>query len=404
MLSQVHPVSATLLVRVASSVVLLGMLAACSTPDMPGARRQGSVYAGSGRYYPPPGTSDDPWGPYVREASARYGVPEQWIRAVMRQESDGHEQAVSSAGAMGLMQIMPDTYDDLRRRHALGDDPFEPHDNIMGGAAYIRELYDRYGAPGFLAAYNAGPSRLDDYLGGGDPLPDETVDYVAAIAPRLSSSVRMTGPLAAYAQADNGTRSTASNFDQASVRPIMSSPVGGACDPNAAYDPDRRCAPARLADAPVAAAVYQGCDVDAAYDSSRACSRTAGNAASGVPTAIASQSSLYRPMTSVAPAGVPAESMSRSGTAAVVGGIWAIQVGAFSSPMQARAAATGVHDALADLLGTARIELRPTSPFGSQILYRAQLGNLSVDAASAACARLAAEQQPCMIVAPGQAS
>ena len=102
------------------------MLAACSTPYMPRARQHGSVYAGSSRYYPPPGKSDDPWGPYVREASARYGVPEQWIREVMRQESDGHEQAVSSAGAMGLMQIMPDTYDDLRQRHGLGDDPFEP--------------------------------------------------------------------------------------------------------------------------------------------------------------------------------------------------------------------------------------------------------------------------------------
>ena len=78
-------------------------------------------------------------------------MPEQWIREVMRQESDGQEQVVSSAGAMGLMQIMPDTFDELRQRHALGGDPFEPHDNIMAGAAYIREMYDRYGAPGFLA-------------------------------------------------------------------------------------------------------------------------------------------------------------------------------------------------------------------------------------------------------------
>jgi soluble lytic murein transglycosylase-like protein len=79
-------------------------------------------------------------------------VPEQWIREVMRQESDGQEQVVSSAGAMGLMQIMPDTFDELRQRYTLGGDPFEPHDNIMAGAAYIREMYDRYGAPGFLAA------------------------------------------------------------------------------------------------------------------------------------------------------------------------------------------------------------------------------------------------------------
>ncbi|MBV9250354.1 MAG: transglycosylase SLT domain-containing protein, partial [Acetobacteraceae bacterium] len=61
-------------------------------------------YAGPARYYPPPGTPDDPWGPYVRQASDRHRVPDEWIRAVMRQESGGDEQAVSSAGAMGLMQ------------------------------------------------------------------------------------------------------------------------------------------------------------------------------------------------------------------------------------------------------------------------------------------------------------
>jgi D-alanyl-D-alanine carboxypeptidase len=409
MSSQVHPVSAAALLvrpRVASSAVLLCVLAACSNPYMPRADQHSSVYAGPSRYYPPPGPSDDPWGPYVREASARYGVPEQWIREVMRQESDGEEQAVSSAGAIGLMQIMPDTYDDLRQRHALGDDPFEPHNNIMGGAAYIRELYDRYGAPGFLAAYNAGPSRLDDYLGGGDPLPDETVNYVASIAPRLAASVRMTGPLAVYAEAENGTRSAAANIGQANAPLTMPSTAGEACDPDAAYDPDRPCpSTTTLADAPVAAAAYQGCSANTAYDSSRSCSRTAGNAAFGVPTAIASKSSLYQPMASVAPANVPAASMPRSSSStAVISGIWAIQVGAFSSPIRARAAATGVHDTLADLLSTARIELLPTSPFGGQILYRAQLGNLSANAASAACARLEAEQQPCMIVAPGQES
>jgi D-alanyl-D-alanine carboxypeptidase len=69
-------------------------------------------------------------------------VPDQWTREVMRQESDGQEQAVSSAGAMGLMQIMPETFDDLRQRYGLGSDPFEPHDNITAGAAYIREMYD----------------------------------------------------------------------------------------------------------------------------------------------------------------------------------------------------------------------------------------------------------------------
>ncbi len=186
--------------RVALALGLLCVLAACSSGHGPTAHRHGGAYAGPTRYYPPPGPAEDPWGPYIRKAAGRYGVPERWIREVMRQESAGQEQAVSSAGAMGLMQIMPDTFDSLRRRYALGNDPFEPRDNIMAGTAYIREMYDRYGAPGFLAAYNAGPSRLDNYLVGSDLLPDETVNYVAAIAPRLGSSVALTGPLAAYGQ------------------------------------------------------------------------------------------------------------------------------------------------------------------------------------------------------------
>ena len=62
-------------------------------------------------YYPPPGPPEDPWGPYIREAAGRYGVPEQWVRAVMQQELGGQEQAVSPVGAMGLMQVMPATYD-----------------------------------------------------------------------------------------------------------------------------------------------------------------------------------------------------------------------------------------------------------------------------------------------------
>ena len=127
-------------------------------------------------YYPPPGPPEDPWGPYIREAAGRYGVPEQWVRAVMQQESGGQEQAVSPVGAMGLMQVMPATYDGLRARYGLGDDPYDPHNNILAGTAYIREMYDRFGAPGFLAAYNAGPDRVDGYLAGAASLPDETVE------------------------------------------------------------------------------------------------------------------------------------------------------------------------------------------------------------------------------------
>src|SRR6478735_2031378 len=65
------------------------------------------------------------------------------------------------------------------------DDPFDPHDNILAGVAYMREMYDIYGSPGFLAAYNAGPSRLDDYLANNRALPDETRRYVAMIGPDI---------------------------------------------------------------------------------------------------------------------------------------------------------------------------------------------------------------------------
>ena len=91
----------------------------------------------------------------------------------------------SSAGAMGLMQVMPETYDELQGRYSLGDDPFDPHDNILAGTAYLREMYDIYGSPGFLAAYNAGPRRLDDYLSNNRALPDETRRYVAMIGPNI---------------------------------------------------------------------------------------------------------------------------------------------------------------------------------------------------------------------------
>ncbi|MDH6234835.1 hypothetical protein M2281_005456 [Mesorhizobium soli] len=123
---------------------------------------------------------------YVAEASKRFGVPIAWIRAVMRQESDSNVRAVSGAGARGLMQIMPETWEELRARWSLGHDPFDPRDNILAGTAYLRQLHDRFGAPGFLAAYNAGPARYAAYLSG-RPLPAETRAYVAVLAPVVGS-------------------------------------------------------------------------------------------------------------------------------------------------------------------------------------------------------------------------
>lgn len=124
----------------------------------------------------------DPFAVYIDEAAQRFGIPAAWIRAVMRVESAGDVRAISSAGAMGLMQIMPETWAELRIRHRLGRDPYNPRDNILAGAAFLREMYDRYGSPGFLAAYNAGPGRYEEYLAG-RPLPAETRAYVATLIP-----------------------------------------------------------------------------------------------------------------------------------------------------------------------------------------------------------------------------
>jgi len=127
----------------------------------------------------------DPFADFVTDASHRFGIPERWIRAVMRVESDGELRARSRKGAMGLMQIMPETWRDLRARYGLGADPYDPHDNILAGAAYLRDIHDRYGTPGFLAAYNVGPGRYEGHLATGRALPDETRESVAKLAPMI---------------------------------------------------------------------------------------------------------------------------------------------------------------------------------------------------------------------------
>jgi hypothetical protein len=186
-----------LAVRSVASVSVLSILAACAghTPTVTSgltATQEAAVYRSHAKAnYAPPGPPTDPWGPYVFEASKRFDVPDLWIREVMRVESGGYqfrasgELTTSPVGAMGLMQLMPETYDEMRGRYALGDDAFDPHNNILAGAAYIREMYDAFGSPGFLAAYNAGPARLADYLTRNRGLPDETRRYVYMIGSRI---------------------------------------------------------------------------------------------------------------------------------------------------------------------------------------------------------------------------
>ncbi|GAN88102.1 lytic transglycosylase [Komagataeibacter intermedius TF2] len=135
-----------------------------------------------------------PFETYVAEAATRANIPPAWIAAVMRAESTGDASAVSPKGAMGLMQIMPGTWRELRHALNLGADPYDPHDNIAAGAAYLRWLHERYGDAGFLAAYNAGPGRYEQLLTSGKMLPDETKKYVSRVT-RLLHGVSVDGTI-----------------------------------------------------------------------------------------------------------------------------------------------------------------------------------------------------------------
>lgn len=160
----------------------------------------------------------DRWSNYIAEASDRFGVPEEWIRRVIRAESGGRttlngNPITSRAGAMGLMQLMPRTWAEMRVTHRLGPDPHDPRDNILAGTAYLRAMYVRFGYPGLFAAYNAGPSRYAEHLAIGRRLPAETVAYVAAVGgtsrrrpATLSEKPRSSGVFVAPSDAkSNGT-------------------------------------------------------------------------------------------------------------------------------------------------------------------------------------------------------
>ncbi len=133
------------------------------------------------------------WRPFTTEASQRFGLPVAWIERVMQVESGGRTMLegrpiVSRAGAMGLMQLMPGTWAEMRVALGLGGDPFDPRDNILAGTAYLRRMYERFGYPGMFAAYNAGPGRYAAYLAGRQPLPRETIAYLAAVAGERSNA------------------------------------------------------------------------------------------------------------------------------------------------------------------------------------------------------------------------
>lgn len=111
----------------------------------------------------------------IARAARRHGLPPALVKAVVRAESNFQPHALSNKGAQGLMQLMPETAEDLGV-----DDPFRAEDNVYGGTRYLRAMHDRFGDWQLaLAAYNAGPGAVDRF--GGVPPYAETQEYVERV-------------------------------------------------------------------------------------------------------------------------------------------------------------------------------------------------------------------------------
>lgn len=438
--------------RAVLAAAMLSLLAACAET----AQR---TAAGNGPYYnrpdstSPPGPPGDAWGPWIRDASRRFDIPETWIREVMRQESGGRASATSHAGAMGLMQVMPGTYRELQARYNLGTDPYHPYDSIQAGAAYLREMYELYGSPAFLAAYNAGPRRLEDYLWGGRGLPNETRNYVARIGPRIAGThPNRRAPAEVYAAADIGT-SIASGprpmtggtafalreqrqapapvqyaaaappppaapavqvASLAPMAPLPPAPRGGSPTYMTGAENPTLTASARAAlaeaarqseiergqqqvDEPAPARVPTVMASALASPERRAPSAApfrgfglVGSAhASTLPPPSALPTPPVRQAATSAPPPAPAPSAGGSG--------WSVQVGAFSSENLARATANQARDVVATM--GSRTAVTPVRQ-GSSTLYRARVTGLSRPTAEQACNRLRG-RGGCTVVAPG---
>ncbi len=360
----------------------LALLSACAShaPPMTATQEAATYVARAKPSYAPPGPSSDPWGPYITEAANRFDVPESWIREVMRVESGGQEYAgggvliTSPVGAMGLMQLMPETYDEVRARYGLGDDAFDPHNNILAGTAYLREMYDAFGSPGFLAAYNGGPARLEDYLTHNRSLPAETRRYVAMIAPRIQGIWPVS-------------RSPAEQYA------VNQLPINIPAGPRYV----------RHTTVMVATRGRRGHEVAVRYASLDK-RHTARHAAPPVEVAEAPEPRAHAPMrvayampaahhggVHLIDSAMASESMSHR----VGGSAWSIQVGAYGNAGQAHAAAGAARFAA----GNAHTVVAAVKS-GHATLYRARLSGMTHDAAIHACQKLSHGHGACVVVAP----
>ncbi|HEY5047865.1 MAG TPA: lytic transglycosylase domain-containing protein [Rhizomicrobium sp.] len=134
------------------------------------------------------------WNPLIEAAAQRFALPQAWIRTVIKMESGGRTMSsankpiTSHAGAMGLMQVMPGTYREMRAQYRLGTNAYDPHDNVFAGAAYLHWLHQRYGFPAMFAVYNDGPGHFEARRQQGQSLPEETRNYVSRIAATLGAA------------------------------------------------------------------------------------------------------------------------------------------------------------------------------------------------------------------------
>jgi hypothetical protein len=371
--------------RLGVSFAGLALLSACaSAPHVAQAPSTGYFVAHAAGDYRPPGPPSDPWGPYIQAAASRFDVPQQWIRQVMQVESGGHEYLdgqliVSSAGAMGLMQLEPETYDEMASRYGLGSDPFNPYDNIMAGTGYIHEMYEVYGSPGFLAAYDAGPGRLDDYMDYHQPLPHETTHYVAMIAPAIQG----------YYPAHR------SEADQLALNTLPASEAPGLLPPGFAPDQPPPNLPSNPIAPPVAVAML--------------------TPPSEPETAVYVPQALTAPMPVPSPPPQPQQlPPQHSGFALIpsamadtpsprsipsTGTGWAIQVGAYDTPSNANAALGIAELSAISALMHGQPMVMPVH-LSSGTMYRARVVNLPHDQAIDACQRLSGGPTGCVILSP----
>ncbi|MBP2297188.1 transglycosylase SLT domain-containing protein [Azospirillum rugosum] len=319
----------------AAAVILSGLLAACAS-DPSSSSRDPNIDA------------------HIAEASRRFGMPEQWVREVIRQESGGRtmlngKPIVSHAGAMGLMQVMPVTYAEMRRKHGLGPDPYNPRDNILAGTAYLREMYDLFGSPGFLGAYNCGPGCYADYLSGNRRLPGETKRYIASVAPRL----------------DGGSGPGAVEVAALPVEPpIVQTPT-----PTPVITPAPIVTSAPIPPVPVSEPAR-------------------------LPTAPARSAPIATPL----PAPIPQAPVTVA--RASMGGGWTVQLGAFRSAADSNRIIEKARRASPSTLSrTERVVQAVDTQNGP--LYRARLTGLSQQDAAQSCASLSGQGLACFVVPPG---